>query len=496
MPSRFFLDDNRDYAIYMLYPSGKIASWNSSAEKILGHSPEEAVGMHFSRFYIEEDRTAGLPAKALEMASREGRLISEGWRLRKDGSKFRASVAIDAIRDNAGALIGFTEITQDLTVNTPTEEAFEQTGNKLLQAQRMEAVGKLTGGIAHDFNNLLSIIMNGIEILSHESLKPGSVKVLDGMRRAAEKGSTLTRQLLSLTRQRQPKQERQDINKVIGGFESLLRRACDASIGFNIRLAPKLSQSVFDASQFENALLNLTANARDALPDGGDISISTENVEVEKDEEIAGLAPGRYARISVSGTGAGMTPSVVGHAFEPFSTTKPSGKGMSMGLSQVRGFAAKSGGGVALSSETGNGSTVSIYLPAAEAANADPEARTSSYEKVLIVDDEADVLTVATELFRNMDYDVVTAKDGLDALDILHRSKDISIVFTDVVMPRMNGIELARRTRELFPDKRVIIASGFPQLALSTQYGNLAGLNFVSKPYRFSELARMLRTTS
>jgi PAS domain S-box-containing protein len=489
---RLLVQGVTDYAIYMLSPEGLVTNWNSGAERIKGYSQDEIIGSHFSRFYTAEDRTAGVPARALATASGTGRFEAEGWRVRKDGTRFWAHVIIDAIRDEEGELVGFAKITRDLTEKKRTTEALEAADRALYQAQKMESIGQLTGGIAHDFNNLLSVLSSGLEVLSMQRGEGGDTRTIDSMRRAVDRGARLTQQLLAFARQQPLQAETRSVNRIITGFESVLRRAGNTNIEFEIDLERKAHSAVIDSARLESALLNLVVNARDAMPEGGRITIATRNVTL-RDHEAGSLKAGDYVRVTVSDTGTGMPPEVVARAFEPFFTTKEVGKGTGLGLSQVYGFIKQSDGEVVIESRPDEGTTIAIYLPAVVAEA--QEDRRTHVERVLIVEDEPDLMDVAASLFASMGYDVLTASSGREAMDVLEQG-DVDILFTDVVMPNgMDGIELASYTRDHYPDTKIMLASGYPLPALKQRHGaDLNEFAFVNKPYRLSDLARTLRT--
>ena len=488
---RLLVQGVTDYAIYMLSPEGVVTNWNVGAERIKGYSYNEIVGQHFSRFYTDEDRLAGVPVRALGTAAEAGRYESEGWRVRKDGTRFWAHVVVDAVRDEEGELLGFAKITRDLTEKKQAAEALEKAQAALFQAQKMESIGQLTGGIAHDFNNLLSVLASGLEVLSMHRQHSSDAKTLDSMRRAIDRGATLTQQLLAFARQQPLQPETRNVNRLITGFESVLRRAGNSSILFAERLDPMVRNTVIDAARFESALLNLVVNARDAMPEGGRIEIATANATLA-DDEVDGLPAGEYVRLAVTDTGTGMDPETVARAFEPFYTTKEVGKGTGLGLSQVYGFIKQSGGEIVIRSKQGEGTTIAIYLPAV--ATEDRDYRKADTETVLIVEDEPDLLDVASSLFMSMGYDVMTATSGQEAMNVL-ASRDVDILFTDIVMPDgINGIDLATFTREHYPHIKVMLASGYPQPALKLDRGKLGEFAFVAKPYRLSDLARSLRS--
>lgn len=486
-----------DYAIYMLSPSGRVTNWNAGAERIKGYSAEEVVGSHFSCFYTEEERLAGMPERALKIAAEEGRYESEGWRIRKDGTRFWANAVIDSIRNRDGKLIGFAKITRDITEKKEADEALKLTQEALFQSQKLEALGKLTGGIAHDFNNLLAVIVSGLDLFASKPQDPTEAKVFESMRRAADRGATLIQQLLSFARQQPLSREKYDLNRVISSFEAVLRRACPSSVDFELHLSPGLNPVLVDATQFETALLNLVTNGRDAMPNGGTLCIQTENVRLAN-REVGSLSAGDYVQIVVKDSGRGMPVEVAARAVEPFFTTKDVGKGTGMGLSQVYGLVQQSGGDMRIESKEGSGSSIFLYFAALTSQeDIDAAASTSSEvrkDKALVVDDQADVLEVAVELFRSMGYEVLSASNGNDAVEILKREPDVDVLFTDITMPGINGIELGREARRLTPEIKVVLVSGYPMPALSAENNDLENFAFIKKPYRVSEIMRMLRT--
>jgi PAS domain S-box-containing protein len=491
---RLLVQGVTDYAIYMLSPAGEVTSWNAGAARIKGYEHYEIIGQHFSRFYTEEDRANGLPALTLAIAARDGRVEREGWRVRKDGSRFWANVVVDAIRDERGTLVGFAKVTRDITERKETAAALERANAALFQSQKMEAIGQLTGGVAHDFNNLLAVLSNGLQVLSSQSRTHLDAKMLETMQRAVERGASLTQQLLSFARQQPLKAELHDLNAVIRAFEPMLQRAGDASIRLQVVLADGQTPALVDAARFEAALLNLVVNARDASPHGGNIVVDTARVELQENT-VGTLPAGRYIRVSVADTGTGMPPEVVKRAFEPFFTTKEPGKGTGLGLSQVYGFIVQSGGEVVIESTEGVGTTVGVYLPAADDVPEGAGAyRGEAVETVLLVEDEPDLLAAAAELFKSIGYEVVTASNGADAINILRQRAEIDIVFSDIVMSRgFSGLQLARLIREQHPHVKVVLASGYPLAVLRREHGDLSDYTFVHKPYRLADLAKALR---
>jgi PAS domain S-box-containing protein len=492
---RYLVQGVIDYAIYMISPNGVITNWNTGAERIKGYTSDEIVGSHFSRFYTDDDRNKGLPTNALQRAASEGRFENEGWRVRKDGTRFWAHVVIDAVHNDQGELIGFAKVTRDITERKEAAEALERAKEALFQSQKLEAIGKLTGGVAHDFNNLLGVLSTGVEILSTEVQSPTGIKMIDAMQRAVKRGATLTQQLLSFARRQPLRQDRYNLNTLIGRFEAVLRRAVHDGIRMELKLDPRLSPVLIDGVQFETALLNLVTNARDAMPDGGTLTLMTENVQLGQNQ-VDRLPAGSFIKVTVKDTGTGMTPDVAARAIEPFFTTKEVGKGTGMGLSQVYGLIQQSGGDIEIGTEAGKGTSISIFLPALAAADNDGLASAETNagnDKALVVDDEPDVLEVATELFRNLGYDVLSANNAAGAIEILKRTPDIDVLFSDVVMPDMNGVALGQAARKLIPGITVLLASGYPAPALTGENSSIRDFHFISKPYRMAEIVKKLR---
>lgn len=492
---RLLVQGVTDYAIYMLSPGGEITNWNVGAKRIKGYEHSEVIGTHFSRFYTEEDRAAGLPMVALNTALSEGRFENEGWRMRKDGSKFWAHVVIDPIRSELGELIGFAKVTRDITERRNASLALEKAQEALFQSQKLEAIGKLTGGVAHDFNNLLGVVMNGVAILRAETTSENAVKVLDSIERSVMRGAALTQQLLTFARQQPIKQELQDINRVITSFENVLRRANNSSTNFELKLGDSLPAVKIDIAQFEAALLNLVVNARDAMPDPGTLRILTDVVHL-KAHDVNQLPEGDYVKVVVEDTGHGMAPEIVSRAVEPFYTTKPIGRGTGLGLSQVYGFAQQSQGDLKIESTIGAGTSISLYLPAFMDFSDDLMLEKQHCEKALVVDDQPEVLEMAAELFRTLGYYVIAANNAEDALKILERTPDIEVLFSDVVMPGMSGFELASKAKALIPDIKIVLASGYAIPAITSQHMNVDEFQFVAKPYRVADVVKKLRMAS
>lgn len=484
---RLLVQGVTDYAIYLLSPQGIVTNWNAGAERIKGYTSREIVGKHFSNFYTDEDRAADLPRKALTTALQEGRFEREGWRVRKDGSRFWAHVIIDPVRNHNGDLIGFAKITRDVTERKQVEEELARAKEALFQSQKVEAIGKLTGGISHDFNNLLNVILNGLQILRMGMDRTTQMRTVETMERAAQRGSTLTQQLLAFARQQPLRPEMVDVNRTLYTFEAVLRRAIPSSVTLKLQLSPGLPRVIIDEAQLEAAVLNLVVNARDAVGDNGVIQILT---ELDSGETL-GSGDGQKVLIKVMDNGTGMSEETVKRAIEPFFTTKPVGKGSGLGLSQVFGLAGQSGGELLIGSKMGEGTCITLSLPACGTEH----SAANSAARVLVVDDQPEVLDMTSQLFISLGYEVLSAASGEDALRTLDREPSIDILFSDVVMPGMNGLELASTARALFPKLKIMLASGFMTKNLREQQHS-AGLSqfpLLVKPFSVEDVIRQLK---
>lgn len=400
------------------------------------------------------------------------------------------------IRDDSGKAIRMVGSMMDITQTREMNE-------RLRQSQKLEAVGQLTGGVAHDFNNLLTVILGNAELLSEQLTDQQQLRMLAEMTAtAAERGAELTGRLLAFAR-RQPLEPKQvNLNRLIQGMDSLLRRTLPENIDIETVYAGGLWLCEADPAQLENALLNLAINARDAMGDGGKLTIETGNTQL--DETYAGLheevIPGQYVLVSVSDTGCGMPPEIVSRAFEPFFTTKQMGKGSGLGLSMVYGFTKQSGGHIKIYSEVGEGTTVKLYLPrAVNSADAIYEGHVApvierGHEKILLVEDDPLVREHVNVLLKGLGYQVITANNAADAMDMIMQLPDLDLLFTDIVMPGlMNGRQLADRARELRPELKVLFTSGYTENAI-VHHGRLdRGVHLLNKPYRRQELAAKVR---
>jgi PAS domain S-box-containing protein len=495
---RLLVEAVADYAIFMLDPDGHIVNWNTGARRIKGYPSDEIIGRHFSIFYTEEDRRKGVPQQALATASKTGRFEIEGWRVRKDGTRFWANVVINAIHDLDGRTIGFAKVTRDLTERRAAEE-------RLRQAQKLEAVGHLTGGIAHDFNNMLTVVAGSMDMLLRR-LPHASKADIERFARSALQGTqhaaVLTSRLLAFSR-RQPLEPKEvAVNSLISGMSEMLRRTLGENIAIEIVTAAGAWPILVDPNQLENAVLNLAINARDAMPDGGKLMIEAANVYLDEDYAAQeNVAAGQYVGVFVSDTGTGMTRETAAKAFEPFFTTKEDGHGTGLGLSQVFGFIKQSNGHVKIYSELNAGTTVKLYLPrhfGSERPDVVQEVvqptTHGSGEAILVVDDDADVRSFTVEMLRELGYIAIDAANGVEGLRLLDMRPDIKLLFTDMGLPGgMNGRQLADEAKRRRPALKVLFTSGYARNAI-VHHGRLEpGVELLPKPYSFAALGARVR---
>ena len=485
-----------DYAIYMLTPNGRVSSWNAGAQRIKGYRAEEIIGEHVSRFYTEPDRRAGAPQLALEMAVRDGRFEKEGWRIRKDGSKFMASVVIDPIRADDGTLLGFAKITRDITERRKSERELQETREALFQSQKMDAIGQLTGGVAHDFNNLLMAVLGSLELLRKRLPDdPKTLRLVDNAMHAAQRGAGLTQRMLAFARRQELNPVVLDVAKLVHDMTDLLHSSIGATAQIEMVFAHGLNKVLADSNQLELAILNLAVNARDAMPKGGKIVITA------REENVAGaanLAPGRYVCLSVIDDGVGMDEATRRRALEPFFTTKGIGKGTGLGLSMVHGMIQQSGGSFVLKSSKGEGTTAELWLPVAADADDFQERADAKLLNgkegplvILAVDDDALVLLNTAAMLEDLGHTVLEASSGKSALEILRREGNIDLVITDQAMPHMTGSDLAAAIRLERPGLPIILATGFAELPPGAD----EALPKLSKPFLQQQLADAIAKT-
>lgn len=485
---RLLVQSVTDYAIYMLDPEGRVSSWNAGAQRIKGYTPDEIIGKHFSLFYTEQDCANGEPQRALESAVREGRFEKQGWRVRKDGTRFQAHVIIDPIRSDTGEIIGFAKITRDISDVVEAQKELERAREALFQSQKLQAIGQLSGGIAHDFNNLLTVIRGNLELL-HKRVgdDPKLLRLVDNAVLGAERGISLTQRMLAFARRQELKTEAVQLQQLVANLGDLLRSSVGPlQIGIRLELDQALPAVHADVNQLELALLNLTTNARDAMPAGGTILI-----QAQVRDSIGNLPKDHYVCLSVIDNGEGMDEQTLASAADPFFTTKGVGKGTGLGLSMVHGLAEQLGGRLVMKSQKGQGTTAELWLPLADDTTRPvslPEQHSGPMLRrlsVLVVDDDSLVLNSTTLLLEDLGHEVICAASGLEALQCFEQERAIDLMIADVAMPEMDGAQLAEAVRKLRPELPIVLATGYAQRleGLATQLPRLL------KPYSQLQLA-------
>ncbi|HEY8575492.1 MAG TPA: PAS domain S-box protein [Devosia sp.] len=474
-----------DYALYMISPEGIVTNWNAGAERIKGYAPDEIIGQHFGRFYPEEERAAGGPDQALRIARETGKFEKEGWRVRKDGTRFMAHVVIDAIREPDGTLIGFAKITRDITERVRAQQELDKAREQLLQSQKMQAIGQLTGGVAHDFNNLLMAVLSSLELLEKRvPLDPQALRLLGNARQGAERGAALTRSMLAFARRQDMTVEPVDLAELVRSMQEMLGGSLGALVSLETNFPSDLPLAITDPNHLATAVLNLAVNARDAMPGGGTITISA---DADRD----------FVRLRVEDTGEGMPQDVLERAREPFFTTKGVGKGTGLGLSMVHGLAEESGGALRLESAPGAGTTATILLPLAAAPSEQPAAPAQQQPppvsdaeagalRIIAVDDDPLVLMNTVMMAEDLGHAVTPCGSGPQALEALE-TQACDLVITDHAMPQMTGLELAAIIAERRPDLPVLLATGYAELP-----ENARALPVLNKPFSQDDLARAL----
>ena len=491
--------ESSDDAIVSKDLDGTIRTWNRAAERIFGYTAAEMVGNSVFRLIPpelhEEEHTLLARIRAGEHIAHY-----ETMRVRKDGQRILVSLTLSPLVDSEGRLIGASTIKRDVTAQRAME-------NQLQQAQRMESVGRLAGGIAHDFNNLLTVI-NGLSIMTAQRLPEGSPERqnLDQVVRAAERAAALTQQLLTFSRRQVAEVRMLDLNDLVTGLESLLRRLIGEHITLQVTRTHDLGRIRGNQAQLEQVLMNLALNARDAMPRGGLLSVATRNVEVTDlmGREQLRLTPGPYVMLSVSDTGVGMDAVTQANIFEPFFTTKSPGEGTGLGLSTVYAIVQQSGGAIYVYSEPDVGSTFKVYFPrvdvpveshgeSAIAARLVDELPTLG--AVLVVEDEPGVRGFAGQVLSQAGYRVLEVATGEEALELASApGETIAAVLTDVVLPGMNGRVLAERLRALHPGIAVLYMSGYTDdMVLRTGVVTDAA-NFIQKPFTPEGLLARIRS--
>ncbi|MCK1711393.1 MULTISPECIES: MHYT domain-containing protein [unclassified Bradyrhizobium] len=487
---RLLVEGIADHAIFMLDPDGRVGNWNLGARRLMGYG-DDIVGTSYSIFHTEEDCASGAPGCALVDAERDGKSAIEGWRVRKDGSRFWAEATIVAVRNESGAIAGFAKIVRDVSERRRAQEALDRAREALMMSQKMETIGQLTGGVAHDFNNLLAAVLGSLELLK-KRLPPGDPKIqrlVENAMQGAVRGASLTQRMLAFARKQDLRPAVVDVRDLVRGMASLLK--FEPGIRVETLFPMHLPKVTVDANQLELAVLNLAVNARDAMPDGGLITIAA-----REEQDGSGLSTSGYVALSVSDTGCGMDDQTLRHAQEPFFTTKGVGKGTGLGLSMVHGLAEQSGGRLVLKSRPGEGTTADIWLPIAE-ETAVPEPRTeapapiaraSRQLSVLVVDDDLLVLENTAAMLEDLGHIVVEARSGDEALALLRRTRTVDLIVTDYAMPGMTGLQLASAVAAERPETVILMSTGYADIPSDAR----SSLPRLSKPFDQAALARAI----
>lgn len=387
-----------------------------------------------------------------------------------------------------------------------TRELQEQMSQRALaqealgRAQRMESIGQLSGGIAHDFNNLLAVISGNLQLMDIELKDERTRGYLSEAEKAVDMGVRLNQRLVTFARRRRFTPVVADLNEIVINLRGLLRHSLGENIALTTRLAPTILPVKIDPGEFENAIINLVVNARDAMPSGGGITIETENIVLSEKLANDGMEPGEYLKLTISDTGAGMPAEVLAHAFEPFFTTKGEGKGTGLGLASVYGFVKQSGGDITIDSQVGRGTVVTIHLPrchgpASVEATSEANARTlGNGELVLVVEDRPDVRKVAVAQLQSMGYRTLEATDAATALTRLEASGQVDLVFSDIVMPgSMSGFDLARKIRQTRPEQKILLTSGYSEALATKEHTGAQAIPLLEKPYKLAKLSKTVR---
>src|SRR3984885_15331819 len=483
---RLLVNGVTDYALYMLDLTGVVTNWNAGAQRIKGYLPNEIIGQHFSRFYSNADQAAGRPARALRLALESGRYEEEGWRVRKDGTFFWASVVIDPIRDDENRLIGFAKITRDITESREAQQELEKLQLRLAQSQKLDALGQLTGGVAHDFNNLLMVISGSLNALKKVTGDdPKALRAVQAIDTASQRGAALTSQLLSFARRQSVNPQTIDVRDSIFSVRDVLDTGLGSAIELQIEVDGEVWPIRVDPAEFETALVNLVINARDAMPQGGNVTVQARNVFIDD-----GVTKGDFVAIEVRDTGSGIPEDILAKIFDPFFTTKPIGKGTGLGLSQVHGFVHQAGGTIAVESELGKGTSFTVCLPrsAATLKRRPEELSPRGTGTVLLVEDNPDVASASAGLLEELGYSVRWASDVDAALSEI-AADGIDLVLSDIVMPgKMDGLALARLLKQKHPGLPILLAAGYSEAARNAA----AEFPILRKPYQIHELNEAL----
>ena len=486
-------------AIFVKDLEGRYVLANQAAARFVGRTPDQVVGRQDFELYPEETARRFVQDDRAVLAS--GQAMSfEGVATSQAGTQAYL-VTKGVYRDKTGKILGIYGISHDITELRAAQDSLEQTRAALFRSQKMEAVGQLTGGIAHDFNNILMVILGNLELLRMglPQADDATTELIDETLRATRHGQDLTGDLLAFSRRRQLNPQPVAINALVENIVRLLTRTLGAGVTINTAASRDAGVALVDPAALEAAILNVALNARDAMPDGGTLTIRTSKADITQAPRTEDDLPiGKYAMLAIQDTGSGMPPDVVSRVFEPFFTTKTAGTGSGLGLSMVYGFAKQSGGAVTIASEVGRGTTVIIYLPLTKTkppapSPEDPVSPTVATKSILVVEDEAAVRSTVRRQLETLGHRVLVAESAATALSILKSNDVPDVLLSDVVLGTgMNGIDLADAARVVKPGLPVIFMSGFTAVPEAQQRVNEMGAQMLTKPSTLSQLERAL----
>ena len=497
---RLLVEGVRDYALFMLDPSGRIASWNIGAERLLGYTTAEVLGQHFNVLFTPEDQQVGVARAEIDRAARTGKSDDDRWHQRKDGTRFYVSGILTALHGPDGLLRGFAKLMHDVTERRQTEEALRLAG-------KLESIGLLAGGIAHDFNNLLVGIMGGISY-AKPSLRQDdpAYDMLLLAQKSSEKAADLIRQLLAYAGKGHWVTRRLNLSEQISAAQDLLRLSVPRTIRLDLNLSSGLPSTEADPSQIQQIVMNLVINAAEAIGENvGHIQVLTGSQTLTADAiranaRLDGLKPGEYVYLEVVDTGVGMDSETMAKIFDPFFSTKFIGRGL--GLAAVSGIVRSYKGAITVASTVGEGSTFRVLLPATQVADNTPgETERDCVENdlkgtgtVLIVDDEEVVLKTARATLERYGYNVIQAMDGQEAVNVVRaRGREIDVILLDMTMPVMSGEEACPLIRQLQPNTPIVISSGYGDFIASKWVDRIENTSFLKKPYSSIQLAEKIK---